>query len=313
MSRYTGPTDLNQSSMAEAQQNVARLSLGANVLLVVLKVGAGLASGSISVLAEGVQSLLDIFASALILFTVRAAAAPPDHSHPWGHGKFENLTALLQMTLVLGSIGGIWWAAWGRWQDPSMPRVDIGLAALIVAAGINMWVTVRVARVAKETRSAALQSEVVHLRGDLWAVGGVIVGLLATKLFNEPRLDPFFAMVMTLVTVHSALLLIRDTLRPLLDERLPVREENNIRSVLDADERILGFHKLRTRQAGSQRHADVHVMLSDELTFREAHAITEDIEDDIRAALPNLDVIVHAEPFEEELQHRREVHGEDVG
>ncbi len=300
------------ASESDVQQNVARLSIWANVLLVVIKIGAGVASHSLSVLAEGIQSLLDIFASTLILYAVRAAAAPPDRAHPWGHGKFENITALLQMTLMLGSVGGIWWASWARWMHPSMPHVDIGLIALAVSAGVNIAVGARVARVARDTRSMALHGEVVHLRGDLWAVCGVMVGLLATHAFNEPRFDPFFAAVMTVFSLHSALILIRDTLRPLLDERLPFEEEAQIRAALDGDARVLGFHRLRTRQAGSHRYADVHVMLSDELTFREAHAVSEDIEDALRAALPNMDVIVHAEPFEEESLHQREVHGDDA-
>lgn len=294
----------------EAQQKAARLSLAANVLLVAVKIAAGLISGSVSVLAEGVQSLLDIVASAFILVTVRASAAPPDPDHPWGHGKFENLTALGQMLLVLGSIAGIWWAAWTRWQHPEMPKVDIGIGALVFSAAVNLWVSSRVARVAKETRSTALQSEVVHLRGDLWSVAGVILGLCLTAVFREARLDPVCAAVMTLFAAYSAIHLMRDTLRPLLDESLPSEEEAMIRAVLEADPRVLGYHRLRTRQAGSLRLADVHLLLADDLSFKEAHDISEDVEDAIRAVLPNLDVIVHAEPYEEETRHQAEAHGE---
>jgi cation diffusion facilitator family transporter len=292
----------------EAQQQAARLSLGANVFLVVIKVGAGWQSGSLSVLAEGIQSLLDILASALILFTVRAAAAPPDTAHPYGHGKFENLTALAQMTLVLGSIGGIWWAAWHRWHHPVMPQVDAGIVALMVAIGVNLWVSKHIFQVARETDSLALRAEGVHLRGDLWACVGVLAGLVATAWFKEARLDPLFAAVMTLFAMVSALHLLRDTLRPLLDESLPREEERQIRGVLEADPRVLGFHKLRTRQAGSARLADVHVLLDDHLSFRDAHRIGEEIEDEIRRVFPNLDVMVHTEPFEEEMQHQLEAH-----
>ncbi len=300
--------DSSPAQKFQAQQQAARLSLGANVFLVIIKVGAGWQSGSLSVLAEGVQSLLDILASALILFTVRAAAAPPDLAHPYGHGKFENLTALAQMTLVLGSIGGIWWAAWHRFQNPLMPRVDAGIAALVVAIAVNLWVSGRVFRAAADTDSPALRAEGVHLRGDLWACVGVLAGLVATWWFGEARLDPLFAAVMTLFALFSALHLIRDTLRPLLDGSLPREEERQIRAVLEADARILGFHKLRTRQAGSARLADVHILLDDHLSFREAHRLGEEVEDEIRRVLPNLDVMVHTEPFEEEMQHQREKH-----
>ncbi|HEX9996016.1 MAG TPA: cation diffusion facilitator family transporter [Abditibacterium sp.] len=292
-----------------AQQQAARLSLGANVFLVAIKVGAGLKSGSLSVLAEGVQSLLDICASAMILWVIKAAAAPPDRAHPYGHGKFENLMALAQMTLVLGSIVGIWLAAWHRFQNPQMPHVDWGIAAIVVSIVVNLWVSSRIFRVADETQSAALRAEGIHLRGDLWACAGVLGGLVATYLFQNALLDPIFAAAMTMFAMVAALHLLRDTLRPLLDESLPGEEEGAIRLVLEADERVLGFHKLRTRQAGSARLADVHILLDDHLSFRAAHDIGEQIEDEIRRVLPNLDVMVHTEPFEAEMQHQRERHG----
>jgi cation diffusion facilitator family transporter len=295
-----------------AQQQAARLSLGANIFLVAIKIGAGLASGSLSVLAEGVQSLLDIFASAMILVTVRAAAAPPDQEHPYGHGKFENLTALVQMVLVLGSIAGIWYAAWQRFKNPVMPHVDWGVAAIVVSIIVNLLVSGRIFQVATETNSAALRAEGVHLRGDLWSCYGVLAGLIATRVTGMPRLDPAFAALMTLFAMASAIHLIRDTLRPLLDECLPGDEESAIRAVLEADSRVMGFHKLRTRQAGSSRLADVHILLDDHLSFRMAHDIGEEIEDEIRRVLPNLDVMVHTEPFEAEMQHQREDHASDI-
>ena len=293
----------------QMQQNAARLSIYSNIFLVIIKVGAGLQSNSLSVLGEGVQSLLDIVVSALIWFTVRAAAAPPDHDHPWGHGKFENLTSLLQMLLVLASIGGIWWASYLRWQNPVMPAVDWGIAAIMISIAINIAMSRHMSKVARATDSSALAAEAVHLRGDLWACAGVLTGLVSTHLFNNPRLDPLCAAIMTLFAGYAAIHLLRDTLRPLLDETLPDAEEHCIREVLESDPRILDFHKLRTRQAGAKRLADVHIMLDDNLTFRDAHQVSEEVEEAIRAALPNTDVIVHFEPYEEEIQHQRTAHG----
>ena len=292
----------------QMQQDAARLSIYSNVFLVAIKIGAGLQSNSLSVLGEGVQSLLDIVVSALIFFTVRAAAAPPDSDHPWGHGKFENLTSLFQMLLVLASIGGIWWAAYLRFQNPVMPEVDWGIAAIFISILVNIWMSRHISHVARATDSPALAAEAVHLRGDLWACAGVLSGLVATHVFQNPRLDPLCAAIMTLFAANAALHLLRDTLRPLLDETLPNSEENCIREVLRRDARVLDFHKLRTRQAGAVRLADVHIMLDDNLTFRQAHAVSEEVEDAIRAALPNTDVIVHFEPYEEEIQHQRAAH-----
>lgn len=295
-------------SPTSEQEAVAKLSLWANVFLVVIKIAAGIASGSLSVLAEGIQSLLDIFASAAILWTLRASNAPPDPAHPYGHGKFENVVSLGQMVLIFASIMGIWAASWHRFSNPEMPRVDWGIAAIALSGIVNFAVSTRVAMVAKKHNSSALAAEAVHLRGDLWACLGILLGLGATHIFKEARLDPIFAAGMTLFAFGNAIHLLRDVLRPLVDASLPDGEEACIRDVLLRDPRVMGFHKLRTRQAGSQKLADVHVLLDDELTFREAHRIGEEIEDALRAALPNLDIMVHAEPFYEEIAHQRERH-----
>ena len=290
------------------QEQVARLSLWANVFLVTIKIAAGAKSGSLSVLAEGIQSLLDIFSSAAILWTLRAANQPPDPAHPYGHGKFENVVSLGQLGLIVSSIIGIWAASIYRFQHPEMPRVDWGIAAITLSGCVNLAVSFRVARVAKKFGSVALAAEAVHLRGDLWACSGVLLGLVATHVFQNARLDPIFAAAMTLFALVNALHLLNDILRPLVDASLPDNDEASIREVLNRDPRVLGFHKLRTRQAGSQRLADVHVLLDDELSFRDAHQIGEEVEDALREALPNLDIMVHTEPFEEEIAHQRERH-----
>jgi cation diffusion facilitator family transporter len=293
----------------EREAAAARLSLTSNAVLVVVKIAAGLLSGSISVLAEGFQSTMDVLASLLILVTVRAAAKPPDESHPYGHGKFENIASVGQMVLILGTATYLFYAAWERWLNPQPVHADWGVAALGVSIVVNLLVSRHMSQVGKETGSLALQAEATHLRTDMLSCVGVLVGLVAVSLTGNARLDPVIAAAMTLIVVVSALRLLRDSLRPLLDESIPPEEEARVRAVLDADPRVLGFHKLRTRQAGSRRLVDVHIQLDDELTFSAAHGITEDVEGRIREALPNVDVIVHAEPFDEEVRHQRERHG----
>jgi cation diffusion facilitator family transporter len=295
-------------STAARQQAAARLSLGSNIFLVLLKIGAGLASGSISVLAEGLQSTVDVVASLLIVLTVRAAASPPDESHPYGHGKFENLVSLAQMLLILGTAGYLLLAAWSRWQHPAMPRLDYGIGALIVSAVVNTLVSRRLHHIARETGSQALEAESLHLKSDLLACVGLLLGLVVVGVTKEPRLDPLIAAVMTAIGAIYALRLLRETLRPLLDESLPVEEAAYLKEILESDVRVRGYHRLRTRRSGSHRLVDMHILLDDELTLVVAHAIAEEVEEAIRRALPNADVIVHAEPFEEEIRHCREQH-----
>lgn len=301
-------TGLPSVNSAEEQQQAARLSLASNCFLVALKIAVGLASGSISVLAEGFQSTMDVVASAMILLTVRAAAEPADRRHPYGHGKLENIASLAQVMLILGTSGYLLTAAWSRWHRPVMPRVDWGIAALATAIAVNAVVSRRLLEVARRTHSQAIEAEALHLRSDLLSCVGVLVGLALVAITGEPRVDAAVAAVMTVVVGVTALRLMRETLRPLLDESLPEHEEARVRAVLEGDPRIRDYHRLRTRRAGSHRLMDVHVLLDDSLTFREAHALAEEIEDEIRAALPNVDITVHAEPYEAETRHQREEH-----
>jgi cation diffusion facilitator family transporter len=191
-----------------------------------------------------------------------------------------------------------------------MPRLDWGIGALTLAVAVNGIVSTRLMRVAREHGSQALQAEAIHLRSDLLSCVGVLVGLAGVAITGNPRLDPAVAAVMTFFVIASAVSLLRDSLRPLLDESLPPEEEQRVLAALREDPRVLGFHKLRTRRSGSHRHVDVHVLLDDELSFSEAHRITEEVEGKIRAVLPNTDIIVHAEPYAEETRHQQERHGQ---
>lgn len=308
VSDHASPTSPARSAQ---QQAAARLSLVSNLLLVIIKIGAGIATHSVSILAEAVQSGMDVIASTVILLTVRAAAAPPDQAHPYGHGKFENVASLGQMVLILGTAGYLFFAAWHRLQLPEEVHADWGMLALAVTIGVNLLVSRRLFRVARDTDSQAILAEATHLRSDLLSCTGVLVGLAVTYFTHIWWLDPAIAIGMTVLVVVTAVRLLRDTLRPLLDESLPPEEEQAVRRVLESDERVWGYHRLRTRRAGSHRLVDVHILLDDRLTFPQAHAVGEDVEGAIREALPNTDVIVHAEPYEEETRHQREDHGTD--
>jgi len=292
-----------------ARRRAAGLSVIANIGLVLVKIAAGLASGSISVLAEGIQSTVDILASLMIYATVRVAERPPDRLHPYGHGKFESLTTAVQMLLILGGTGYILYEAARRLGNPRIPEVDWGIGAMALAMVVDLAVSSHLLRVAGKTGSLALEAEARHLRSDMYACAGVLLGLVAVRLTGWAPLDPIVAALLAVVVVVTAVRLMGASIRPLLDQSLPADEEARIRRALDGDPRVKGYHKLRTRQAGSQRHVDVHILLEDSLPLVEAHAIGEEMERAIGQTLPNLDVVVHVEPYAEELWHQAIQHG----
>jgi cation diffusion facilitator family transporter len=289
---------------AQARRRAARLSVIANTGLVITKIAAGIASASVSVLAEGIQSSVDVLASVMIYATVRVADRPPDRLHPYGHGKFESLTAAVQMLLVLGSSVFILSQAYRRLLSPRMPDVDWGIGAMALAMAVDLAVSSHLLRVAARTESLALEAEARHLRSDMYACAGVLLGLVAVRLTGWAPLDPVIAAILAIVVVVTAVRLMGTSLRPLLDQSLPPEEEGRIRRALDADQRVKGYHKLRTRRAGAQRHVDVHILLEDSLPLVKAHAIGEEMERAIRKTLPNLDVVVHVEPYADELSHQ---------
>ncbi|MBL8047422.1 MAG: cation transporter [Chthonomonas sp.] len=299
--------------MANAERAVeqgAQLSLGLTTLNVLGKVIAGTLSGSVSVLAEGLQSAVDVLISYGVLQAIRVSARPPDPEHPYGHGKAEVLLAAGQMIVI--SITAIIVAAQAtrRLIHPEPITVDYGLIAMAASTLINLALSLHLARVARQHGSSALSSEVTHLRGDMFASLGILLGLIAVKLTGWKQLDPLIAIAFMAFVIVSALLQLRKLLHPLMDGALPRHEVTLIEDVLHSHPDARGFHALKTRAVGSERYVDLHLLLDDHLSFVEAHDLAEAIEDQISHALGGAIVNAHYEPYHAEMRHQAEAHAE---
>lgn len=289
-------------------QRAATISLVATSIVVCVKLAAGYLSGSISVLAEGLQSFVDVFIALGVVQTIRLASLPPDDSHPYGHGKAEVLMSGLQMLLIMGTAGFVIAQAVGRLRNPQPITVDWGLAAMAFSAIVNMCVVAHINQVVKETDSAALRGEILHLRSDTIAAAGLFAGLAAVYFTNWSPLDPILAIGFTLVIVLSALRQLRGIVHLLMDGAAPATEIAAIERTLLNHPRVRGFHNLRTRTIGTTHHVDLHVLLDDDLTFIEAHDLAEEVEEQISKTLGGARVNAHYEPCNAELQHQREKH-----
>lgn len=284
----------------------ARVSIASNGVLVALKVAVGLATGSVAVLAEAVHSTTDLLAALVAFFAVRAASVPPDADHPYGHGKMESLSSLLEAVFIVGAAIYIFSEAIGtlRADKPTaQPTSWLAIGVMAISAVVNYFVVRYLFAVARKTDSPALEADARHLSVDIWTSVGVLVGLLLSRWTNNPAVDPIVAMGVSGFVLHIAVRIVREAVAPLSDAVLPVSEVRAIEEIIHADAQILDFHKLRTRKAGSQRHVDVHIQVDDEMSLKDAHDLTEALEDKIRAALPNVQVVIHTEPYEEERQH----------
>ena len=291
--------------------NAARVSVGCNAALVLLKLTVGLWSGSVGVLSEAMHSATDLLAASIAYLSVRVSDTPPDEDHPYGHGKIESISGLAEALLILLAAILIFYEAIQRLRAPNtgVPPIGAGLAVMAFSVVVNVFVSRHLMNVARQTDSLALEADARHLRTDIITSLGVAVGLLLARLTGRARLDAITAIVVAFLILHTGYKLAWDAMHPLLDARLPVEEEAAIQEALETHPGVLSYHKLRTRKSGSQRHADVHVQIDDNCTLVEAHALTEELEDRIRGALAGVNINIHIEPYHAELRHQQEAHG----
>ncbi len=301
--------DINPARRSE-KAAAARLSIISNTLLTILKLVVGIISGSVSVMSEAAHSATDLIASWIAFFSIRIAETPADEDHPYGHGKVESLSGMAEALLIFGAAAFILYQAIDKIvHKQGTEHVDLGLVAMGISLVVNSIVARHLFRVANKTDSLALKADAEHLRTDVFTSLGVIIGLVLVRVTGNSLIDPIAGLIVALLIVHAAWRLTREALNPLMDAQLPAQDTGIVRGILDAEPRVLGYHKLRTRKSGSSRHVDAHVQLDDGLSLLEAHNITEELEDQIRDRLPNAQITLHTEPFHAERRHQYEQHG----
>lgn len=304
--------NLNESTMKARHAKIvaARFSILSNTVLVVLKLIVGITGHSVSVLSEAAHSATDLLASCIAFFSVRVSDLPADREHPYGHGKIESISSMAEALLIFGAAGYILYEAISKLRGHNPPlEVGPGIVVMGISVVANWLIARYLFRVAKETDSLALEADGEHLRTDVYTSLGVMVGLSLVKLTGIYWLDPVAAIIVAMMILSAAWKLTKGALAPLMDENLPQEELETVSHILSEDVRVLSYHKLRTRKSGSMRYIDAHILLDDNLTLLESHHLTEELEDVIRATLPNVEINLHTEPYMEEIIHQYEVHG----
>jgi cation diffusion facilitator family transporter len=282
------------------KSRTAAVSIASNSALIALKLVVGILSGSIAIISEALHSGSDLVAALIAFWSVRRAAEPPDERHQYGHEKVENLSGVVEAMLIIAAAGVIIYEGVMKIIDgPEIDLVWLGVGVMLVSGVVNLVVSTRVLYpVARRTESAALEADAAHLLTDVYTSFGVAGGLVIVELTGWAYFDPIIAIAVALLILKTGYQLVVQSTRVLLDETLPEEELEEIRRCV-ADHRgdiITGYHKLRARRAGSRRHVDLHVVVDETLSVAQAHDIAEHIEEDIRACIPNTDVLVHIEP-----------------
>jgi cation diffusion facilitator family transporter len=291
----------------------ARWSVCSNTLLIVLKLAVAASTGAVSVFAEAFHSFGDLIGSIVAMIAVRVSDAPPDESHAYGHGKFENLSGVASAILMfLAGSYAVVEAVKHLREHRSVEVVNPGLSVMAFSVIVNIFVSRHLLATGKSTDSAALTADGNHLRTDIYTSFGVFVSLLIVKFTGWIWMDSVAAICVSGMIFYTGYKLAGDAVGTLSDRSLPPAEERALRDTIESDKRVLSYHNLRTRKSGSHRHVDVHVLISDGNSFVQAHDFTEELEEKLRRTLPNVHPIIHIEPYEAEAKHQRSEHGRKV-
>jgi cation diffusion facilitator family transporter len=279
----------------------ARLSIISNTCLIIMKLFAGIFSGSVSILSEAIHSAMDLLAAIIAFFSVKVSDTPPDAKHPYGHGKYENVSGVIEAVLIF--IAAIWiiYEAIHKIIAPATVVENIGIGTLVMglSAITNFFVSRRLYKVAKETDSIALEADALHLKTDVYTSLGVAAGLLLLWLTGWQILDPVIAIAVAMLILKESYELLKNAYSPLMDVSLSDDEVKIFKEEMIS--RGLLFHNLKTRKSGHFRFADLHLELPENMELKEVHRICDEIENVLREKLKNLEINIHVEPVSQEL------------
>lgn len=285
----------------------AALSVVSNSVLIALKLAVGLLMGSVAVISEAVHSGIDLMAAGIAFFAVRTSGQAADERHPYGHGKYENLSGTIEALLIFGAAVWIIYEAVEKLLNPQEIDMPVwGVGVMLVSAVVNTLVSRRLFKVGRETDSVALQADAWHLRTDVFTSAGVMLGLLVIWVVGmiDPGvglrwLDPVVGILVAVMIMKAAWDLTRDSARDLLDVSLPQEDVGWIADfVAENWPQVRSFHNLRTRKAGPNRFIDFHIVVDDQMSVADAHALSDEIVGAIKERVPECRVHIHVEPCE---------------
>jgi cation diffusion facilitator family transporter len=281
-------------------ERYAWLSVAAALATIVLKGFAWWLTGSVGLLSDAVESLVNLAAALLALSMLRLAAAPPDADHPYGFSKAEYFSAGIEGALIVLAAAGIVWTAIPRLITPrGLDMALAGITLTVVASAINFGVAMVLLRAGREHHSITLEADGRHLLTDVWTSAGVIAGVALVFVTGWLRLDPIVAIAVALHILWTGFGLVRRSVRGLMDPAIVAEDLREVDKLIAEYSRRYGvsFHAVRTRQAGARRFVSFHLLVPDAWTVARAHQLSEEIEARMRAVVPNAAIFTHIEPI----------------
>lgn len=276
----------------------------AALVTLALKFSAAWLTASVGLLADAMESIVNLVTSVLLVVLLRIAKAPPDDDHPHGYDKAEYFALGVQGTLIIVAGLGIVMAAADRFVHPKPLEAGVvGITLSLIAAAVNAATASLLFKAGKKARSRALEGEASHLMTDVWSTVAVLLGVAVVYLSGQDWLDPLIAVVMSAFIFWIGCRLVKQSVAGLMDASLPPEAQAKVEAVLEYYEKSQGiaFHALRSRIAGARTFVSVHVLVPGSWTVLHGHELVDEIEASISEALDGASVLTHLEPIEEEL------------
>ncbi len=279
----------------------AWLSIATALVTISLKSIAYLLTGSVGLLSDALESLVNLAAAFMALAMLTIAARPPDELHAFGHSKAEYFASGVEGALILFAAAMICWTAIPRLLAPQpLEKVGLGLVVSMAASIANLLVGRILLSAGRKHRSIALEADAHHLMTDVWTSAGVLIGIAAVSITGWMRLDPIIALLVAVNIVWTGFQLLRRSALGLMDTALEDHDLTTVKQTLESyADRQVRYHALWTRQAGSRKFISVHILVPGPWSVQQGHQILEELDTDIRRLIPGVHLFTHLEPIDD--------------
>jgi cation diffusion facilitator family transporter len=279
---------------------VARLSILSNATLIILKLIAGFTSGAVSIISEAIHSSMDLIASLIAYLSVKVSDTPADEEHPYGHGKFENVSGVIEALLIIVAAVWIIIEAFKKFtKEEPIEALGISIAVMLISSVSNYLVSKQLYKVAKQTDSVALEADALHLKTDVYTSLGVGIGLILIWITNIHLFDPIAAALVALFILRESYFLLRKAFLPLLDTAW---DKNDLDKLIQTiKKQNVRFHDLKTRKSGNYRFVEFHAEMPEQMPLIQVHHTCDEIETAIKKEFQYTSIIIHPEPTSQPL------------
>lgn len=282
------------------KQVAAVLSIVSNFTLIVLKIIAGIISGSIGIISEAIHSASDLFASVITFFSVSESSKPADNDHQFGHGKIEDFTSFIEGILIIFAAFYIIYEALKKIIFSLQVEVDtnIGVIVMLISVIANIFVSAYLFKTAKKTGSTALYADGEHLRTDIYSSLAVLIGLILIKITDIHIFDPIMAIIVSIIIFIAGYKICEKSAKNLLDTSLEEDDITQIKNIIGKyiGDEVIALKNLRTRKAGLEKNIELTLIVEKTMQISNSHELCDKIEEEIELNLKNTDILIHLEP-----------------